>query len=71
MAKCLDLVGDPYLVDAAGVKHDWRAEITAALAKRQKPNGSWANETDRWMEGDPNLVTGYALMALSHCKPRK
>jgi squalene-hopene/tetraprenyl-beta-curcumene cyclase len=71
MAKCLDLVGDDYLVDANGVKHDWRAEITAALAKRQRPDGSWVNETDRWMEGDPNLVTGYALMALSHCKPRK
>src|SRR5262249_9247029 len=36
MAKCLDLVGDDYLVDASGVKHDWRAEITAALAKRQR-----------------------------------
>ena len=24
-----------------------------------------------WMEQDPNLVTGYALMALSHCKPKK
>jgi squalene-hopene/tetraprenyl-beta-curcumene cyclase len=71
MAKCLDLVGDDYLVDANGVKHDWRAEITAALAKRQRPDGSWVNETDRWMEGDPNLVTGYALMALSHCKPKK
>ena len=54
-----------------GVKHDWRADITAALAKRQQPDGSWVNETDRWMEGDPNLVTGYALMALSHCKPKK
>src|SRR5205085_6707388 len=71
MAKCLDLVGDDYLVDANGVKHDWRAEITAALAKRQRSDGSWVNENDRWMESDPNLVTGYALMALSHCKPRK
>jgi squalene-hopene/tetraprenyl-beta-curcumene cyclase len=71
MAKCLDLVGDDYLVDANGGKHDWRAEITAALAKRQRPDGSWVNETDRWMESDPNLVTGYALMALNHCKPKK
>jgi squalene-hopene/tetraprenyl-beta-curcumene cyclase len=28
------------------------------------------NENDRWMEGDPNLVTGYVLMALSHCRPK-
>jgi squalene-hopene/tetraprenyl-beta-curcumene cyclase len=71
MAKCLDVLGVDELVDAAGIKHDWRAELTAELAKRQKPDGSWTNENDAWLEGDPNLVTGYALMALSHCKPKK
>jgi len=70
MAKCLDALGEDVIVDAAGVKHEWRAELTAALAKRQRPDGSWLNETDRWMEGDPHLVTGYALMALSYCKPK-
>ena len=25
---------------------------------------------DRWMEGDPNLVTSYALVVLSYCRPR-
>jgi squalene-hopene/tetraprenyl-beta-curcumene cyclase len=71
MAKCLDVLGVDEVVDAAGKKHDWRADITAALAQRQRPDGSWVNENDRWMEGDPNLVTGYALMALSYCKPKK
>jgi squalene-hopene/tetraprenyl-beta-curcumene cyclase len=70
MAKTLSLMGIDEVVDAQGVKHDWRAELTAALAKRQRPNGSWENPLDNWMEGDPNLVTGYALMALSYCKPR-
>jgi squalene-hopene/tetraprenyl-beta-curcumene cyclase len=70
MAKCLDALGEDQFEDAAGVKHDWRAGITAALAKRQRPDGSWVNDTDRWMEGDPNLVTGYALMALAYCRPR-
>ena len=70
MAKCLDVLGDDEFMDINGVQHDWRAEITAALAKRQRPDGSWVNPTDRWMEGDPNLVTGYALMALSYCKPK-
>jgi squalene-hopene/tetraprenyl-beta-curcumene cyclase len=70
MAKTLDLLGNDTFTDAAGVKHDWRADILAALAKRQRPDGSWLNETDRWLEGDPNLVTGYALMALSHCKKK-
>ncbi len=70
MAKCLDLLGVDEVVDAKGVTHNWRADLIAALAKRQRPDGSWVNDRDQWMEGDPNLVTGYALMALSHCKKR-
>jgi squalene-hopene/tetraprenyl-beta-curcumene cyclase len=70
MAKTLDLMGVDEVQDANGQKHDWRAEITAALARLQKPDGSWVNN-DHWMESDPNLITGYALMALSHCKPKK
>lgn len=70
MAKCLATLGVDEVVDAAGVRHDWRADITAALAKRQRPDGSWINE-NHWMEADPNLVTGYALMALSYCKPKR
>jgi len=67
-AKTMYALGQDTFTDAKGVKHDWRADLVAALAKRQRPDGSWVNETDRWMEGDPNLVTGYALMALSYCK---
>jgi len=70
MAKCLDVMGVDEIATPDGKKHNWRAEITAELAKRQRPDGSWANEKDRWMEGDPNLVTGYALMTLGHCKPK-
>jgi squalene-hopene/tetraprenyl-beta-curcumene cyclase len=70
MAKCLDVMGVEELTDADGKAHDWRADITAALARQQKPDGSWVN-TDHWMEADPNLITGYALMTLGYCKPRK
>jgi squalene-hopene/tetraprenyl-beta-curcumene cyclase len=69
-AKTMDALGADEFTDASGVKHDWRADLLAALAKRQKPDGSFVNENDRWMEGDPNLVTGYALMALSYCKKK-
>jgi squalene-hopene/tetraprenyl-beta-curcumene cyclase len=65
------VMGLTEFTDAAGKKHDWKIDLTSALAKRQKPDGSWTNAKDRWMEGDPNLVTGYALMTLSHCKPAK
>jgi squalene-hopene/tetraprenyl-beta-curcumene cyclase len=69
MAKCLNVLGVDYVKDAKGKLHDWRAEMTAALAKRQNKDGSWTN-ISHWMESDPNLVTGYALMALSYCKPK-
>ena len=70
MAKCLDVLGVDFVVDAKGVKHDWRKDITEALAKRQKTDGSFINPAPNWMESNPNLDTGYALMALSYCKPK-
>ncbi|HEY7330545.1 MAG TPA: prenyltransferase/squalene oxidase repeat-containing protein [Gemmataceae bacterium] len=70
MAKCLDTLGLDKVKDASGKEHDWRAELTEALAKRQRDNGSWQNENEHWMEKDPLIVTGYALMALSYCKPK-
>jgi squalene-hopene/tetraprenyl-beta-curcumene cyclase len=65
-AKTLSLVGKPTFVDASGQSHNWRAELVAALARRQSPGGSWVNPADSFMEGDPNLVTAYALLALTY-----
>jgi squalene-hopene/tetraprenyl-beta-curcumene cyclase len=70
MAQCLDALGVDTLEDGKGKKHDWRSEIIAELAKTQRKDGSWVNGSDRWMEGDANLCTTYALIALSHCKPK-
>jgi squalene-hopene/tetraprenyl-beta-curcumene cyclase len=67
-AKAMALIGKPTIVDASGKSHDWRAELVAALAKRQNDNGSWVNPADTFMEGDPNLVTSYCLLALSYAK---
>ncbi len=52
------------LSDTDGVEHDWRAELIDALLARQAADGSWVNDADRWMEGDPSLVTTYAVLAL-------
>jgi squalene-hopene/tetraprenyl-beta-curcumene cyclase len=71
MAKALDAAGSPTFEDAAGTKHDWRTELAAALITRQKPNGSWVNENNRWYESDPNLSTSFALLALAYCQPEK
>jgi squalene-hopene/tetraprenyl-beta-curcumene cyclase len=67
VAKSLHVFGCWSFEDAAGVSHDWRSELAAQLIGCQRPDGSWVNENPRWMEGDPNLVTAYALLALSYC----
>jgi len=70
-AKTMAALGQPALIDAAGASHDWRAELIAALAKRQQREGGWVNPADRFMEGDPNLVTAYALLSLAYTRPKK
>src|SRR5262249_59536152 len=42
MAKCLDVLGVDEVVDAKGVRHDWRAGRTAALAKSPRAARRWA-----------------------------
>ena len=68
-AKALHAINQPLIEDTYGKKHDWRAELITELANRQQTDGSWVNENDRWLEGDRNLVTGYALLALAYCRP--
>ena len=70
-AKALGTMGVETITDAEGKQHDWRRELVEELASRQQPDGSFVNDTKRWLEGDPNLVTGYALMALSYCRPQE
>jgi len=69
MSKALEALGEDQFVDASGHSHDWRAQLRTKLAELQQPDGSWINSNKRWMEGDPNLVAGYVLLALSNCKP--
>jgi|YNPBryunderm2012_1023409.scaffolds.fasta_scaffold01133_4 squalene-hopene/tetraprenyl-beta-curcumene cyclase len=69
MAKALAVLELKELTDAQGQKHDWRRELREELLSRQKPDGSWINQNPRWLEADPNLVTGYALLTLAYLKP--
>jgi squalene-hopene/tetraprenyl-beta-curcumene cyclase len=69
-AKAMALLGKPTMVDANGVEHNWRAELVAALAKRQQASGAWVNRDDRFMEGDPNIVTSFALLALASARAK-
>lgn len=67
-AKAFHAIGEPQIVSADGKQHDWQADLIDELARRQRANGSWVNENDRWLEGDANLATGFALLALSYCE---
>ena len=68
-AKALAATGMDEVETADGKIHDWRAELVGELAERQQADGSWVNtQNQRWREGDANLVTGYALLALAYCK---
>jgi squalene-hopene/tetraprenyl-beta-curcumene cyclase len=70
-AKALDANGEARIMDARMVPHNWRAELVLQLSDVQRQDGSWTNSADRWFEGDPNLTTSYALLALSYCHPDK
>lgn len=63
-ARANDAWGEEEIEDDRGVPHRWRAELAEALVKRQRDDGSWVNEEDRWYEGNPHLVTAYAALAL-------
>ena len=68
-AKALAAARQATFVDEPGVSHDWRKDLIDALATRPKARRFLGRtKTNRWMEGDANLVTGYALLALSYCK---
>ncbi|MCA9247161.1 MAG: terpene cyclase/mutase family protein [Planctomycetales bacterium] len=68
-AKALDAMEVGLVEDGSGAKHDWRRELAEELARRQRSDGSWANDNERWLEGDASLATGYALLTLAYCKP--
>jgi squalene-hopene/tetraprenyl-beta-curcumene cyclase len=67
MARALHAYGQPILTDAQGRQHDWRVELTQKLATLQHPDGSFSGD-QRWMEGDPVLVTSYCVLALQEIR---
>jgi squalene-hopene/tetraprenyl-beta-curcumene cyclase len=69
-AKAMALLGQPTIVDEQGVAHHWQVDLVSALAKRQDASGAWANRDDRFMEGDPHIVTSYALLALAAARSK-
>ncbi len=67
-SRALAALGTDELVDAKGEKHNWRHDLLAALASRQQKDGSWVNTSPRFLEGNTNLVTAYALLSLAYAR---
>ena len=70
MSRALAAYGQEALPRPDGQSVAWRRELTDAIVARQKPGaapdqGYWVNEkSSRFWEGDPVLVTAYAILAL-------
>jgi len=63
-AKAMHAWGAEQIVDAGGQPHRWREELCLELRARQRPDGSFVNPADRWMEGNPFLVTAYCVLSI-------
>ena len=64
MSRALQASGLASIHDNTGRSHEWRSELINALVTRQRANGSWKNEADRWEESNETLATIYAVLAL-------
>lgn len=68
-ARAHEALEQDVIVLADGRRMDWRIELINELGERQLRDGNWVNESDRWMEGDANLVTAYSLIAAQTAYP--
>ena len=48
--------------------HFWKKELSAKVVALQKPDGSWANDNNRFWEADPVLCTSFAMIVLELCR---
>lgn len=65
MSRALTIAQQNSITDSGGKQHNWREELVTAILARQDGDGHWKNQkADRWMEGEPELVTVYAVLAL-------
>lgn len=64
MSRALLVAQQHTITDEAGTTHNWREELIDAICSRQREDGSWVNEKDRWMEGLPVMCTIYSLLSL-------
>lgn len=66
-AKVMHAYGEDTFTDGKGQTINWRNELATKLLGLQAADGSWSNtESSAWMEGRPELVTAWSVIALEH-----
>ena len=63
-ARALRISQQVEIVTPDGTSINWREALIEAITSRQRADGSWRNDADRWLEGESPLATSYALLAL-------
>lgn len=68
LARALHAAGVETLATPDGRTVFWKRELAAKLLSLQKPDGSWANDNNRFWEADPVLCTSFAMICLELCR---
>ncbi|PTY02014.1 cycloartenol synthase [Verrucomicrobia bacterium LW23] len=70
VAKALSILDVDTLELPDGTKANWRHDLAKEILNKQKGDGSWSNDTGRWMESNPVLVTAYVILTLEMIERR-
>lgn len=70
-SRAMDAWGMPTITTmnadgSSGTTRDWANDLIDRLAELQNDDGSFKSLGDRWMEGNPVLITAYSLVALQY-----
>ena len=68
LARALSAAGVDELFTDEGRTIYWKQELAKKLLSLQQDDGSWANDNNRFWEGDPVLCTSFAMLALELCQ---
>jgi squalene-hopene/tetraprenyl-beta-curcumene cyclase len=65
-AQAMYAMGEAEVTDASGTKRNWRNDLAQKLISMQAKDGSWMNPfSSRWWEGNKDLSTARAVIALN------
>lgn len=63
-AKALKAVGETFITDAQGRRHNWREDLGSKLISLQRPEGYWVNTVPDEMQDNKVVVTAFTMSAI-------